>query len=149
MCFLLLTALYNRPSSSNCVVRLIPEEDAKAKAQLEQANKALSRELEEVKSTLSQTEETLKAVEEQKTIYHDQIIKTSNTLMSSVKGLLAVLKKVRMCLLCICWFIFTLRQEMSFFHTDIVDFYTSCVTVRSSAVGVLTQTQIIGTKAWE
>lgn len=69
------------------------DEDAKAKAQLEQANKALSRELEEVKSTLSQTEQTLKTVEEQKTIYHEQIIKTSNTLMASVKGLLAVLKK--------------------------------------------------------
>lgn len=73
---------------------LIPDEDAKVKAQLEQANKTLSRELEEVKSTLSQTEQTLKAVEEEKTTYHDQIIKTSNTLMSSVKGLLAVLKKV-------------------------------------------------------
>lgn len=73
---------------------LIPDEDSKVKAQLEQANKALTRELEEVKSTLSQTEETLKTVEEQKTIYHNHIIKTSNTLMSSVKGLLGVLKKV-------------------------------------------------------
>lgn len=61
---------------------------------MEQANKALSRELEEVKSTLNQTEQTLKAVEEQKTIYYNQISKTSTTLMSTVKGLLAVLKKV-------------------------------------------------------
>lgn len=73
---------------------LIPEEDAKVKVQLEQANKALSRELEEVKNNLSQTEETLKTVEEQRTIYHDHMIKTSNTLMSTVKGLLGVLKKV-------------------------------------------------------
>lgn len=73
---------------------LIPDEDAKVKAQLEQANKALSRELEEVKNTLSQTEQTLKTVEEQKTIYHDHMVKTSNTLMSTVKGLLVVLKKV-------------------------------------------------------
>lgn len=72
----------------------IPDEDSKVKTQLEQANKALTRELEEVKSTLSQTEQTLKTVEEQKTIYHNHIIKTSNTLMSSVKGLMGVLKKV-------------------------------------------------------
>lgn len=70
------------------------EEDAKAKAQLEQANRALTKELEEVKSTLGQTEQTLKTVEEQKTIYYDHVFKTSNTLMSTVKGLLAVLKKV-------------------------------------------------------
>ncbi|KAG8000122.1 Cell division cycle and apoptosis regulator protein 1 [Nibea albiflora] len=69
------------------------EEDAKVKAQLEQANKALSKELEEVKSTLSQTEQSLKAAEEQKTMYHDHMSKTSHTLMSTVKGLMAVLKK--------------------------------------------------------
>lgn len=73
---------------------LILEEDAKVKLQLEQANKALSRELEDVKGNLSQTEQTLKTVEEQKTIYHDQIVKTSNTLMASFKGLMAVIKKV-------------------------------------------------------
>lgn len=69
------------------------DEDAKVKAQVEQANKTLIRELEEVKGTLSQTEQTLKAADEQKTIYHNQINKTSNTLTSSVKELLAVLKK--------------------------------------------------------
>lgn len=69
------------------------DEDAKAKAQLEQANKSLSRELEEVKSSLSQTEQTLKAAEEQKTVYHDHINKTCNTLMSTVKGMLTVMKK--------------------------------------------------------
>lgn len=74
---------------------LIAEEDAKVKAQLEQANKALTKELEEVKSTLGQTEQTLKSVEEQKTIYHDNIVKTSNTLMSTVKGLLELMKKVQ------------------------------------------------------
>lgn len=73
----------------------IPDEDAKVKAQLEQSNKALSRELEEVKSTLSLTEQTLKNAEEQKTIYHDHMSKTSSTLMSTAKGLLAVLKKVQ------------------------------------------------------
>lgn len=73
---------------------LILEEDAKVKLQLEQANKALSRELEDVNGNLSQTEQTLKTVEEQKTIYHDQIVKTSNTLMASFKGLMAVIKKV-------------------------------------------------------
>jgi len=61
---------------------------------LEQANKALSKELEEVKSSLGQTEETLKAAEEQKTIYHEQIRTSANTLMATVKGLLGVLKKV-------------------------------------------------------
>lgn len=72
----------------------LPEEDAKVKAQLEQANKALSRELEEVKSSLSDTEQTLKTSEEQKTLYHDHLFKSSNTLMTTVKGMLAVLKKV-------------------------------------------------------
>lgn len=69
------------------------DEDAKVKAQLEQANKALSRELEELKSTLSQTEQTLKTTEEQNTVYHDQIKKTSSSLMATVKGLLVVLNK--------------------------------------------------------
>lgn len=69
------------------------DEDAKVKAQVEQANKCLSRELEEVKSTLSQTEQTLKAVEEQKTVYHEQLSKLTGSLMSTVKGLLVVLKK--------------------------------------------------------
>lgn len=73
---------------------LIPDEDAKVKGQLEQANKSLTRDLEEVKNTLSQTEKTLKAVEEQKTIYHEHLGKTCKTLMDSVKGLLAVTKKV-------------------------------------------------------
>lgn len=72
----------------------LPEEDAKVKAQLEQANKSLSRELEEVKSSLSDTEQTLKTSEEQKTLYHDHLFKSSNTLMTTVKGMLAVLKKV-------------------------------------------------------
>lgn len=66
----------------------------KVKTQLEQTNKALSKELEEVKNTLSQTKETLKATEEQKTVYHSHINKTSSTLLSTVKELLAVLKKV-------------------------------------------------------
>lgn len=78
-----------------CIFVALPEEDAKVKTQLEQANKALSQELEEVKSTLSDTEQTLKSTEEQKTIYHDQLFKSSNTLMATVKGMLAVLKKVR------------------------------------------------------
>lgn len=69
------------------------DEDAKVKGQLEQANKSLSRELEEVKSTLSQTEQTLKAAEEQKTIYHEQMSRSATSLMSTVKGLMAVLKK--------------------------------------------------------
>ncbi|TMS04336.1 Cell division cycle and apoptosis regulator protein 1 [Larimichthys crocea] len=73
--------------------KLEKKEDAKAKAQLEQANKSLSKELDEVKSTLSQTEQSLKAAEEQKTMYHDHMSKTSSTLMSTVKGLMAVLKK--------------------------------------------------------
>lgn len=75
-------------------ISFLPDEDAKVKAQLEQANKALSKELEEVKSTLSQTEQTLKTVEEQNTTYHDHIYKTSNTLMATVKAMLGVLKKV-------------------------------------------------------
>lgn len=73
---------------------LIADECGKVRAQLEQANKALTRELEVVKSTLSQTEQTLKTVAEEKTIYHEHIVKTSNTLMSTFKGLLGVLKKV-------------------------------------------------------
>lgn len=64
------------------------------KAQLEKSNKALTRELEEVKRTLNQTEQTLTSVKEQKTVYHDHIVKTSNSLMSTVKGLLGLMSKV-------------------------------------------------------
>lgn len=64
------------------------------KAQLEKSNKALTRELEEVKKTLNQTEQTLTSVKEQKTVYHDHIVKTSNSLMSTVKGLLGLMSKV-------------------------------------------------------
>lgn len=71
------------------------DEDSKVKAQVEQANTALSKELEEVKSTLSNTEQTLKVTDEQRNIYLDQISQTSNTLTSAVKELLAVLKKVQ------------------------------------------------------
>lgn len=71
-----------------------PDEDAKVKAQLEQANKALSRELEELKSTLGDTEQTLKTTEQQNAVYHQHLFKSSNTLMATVKGMLAVLKKV-------------------------------------------------------
>lgn len=71
-----------------------PDEDAKIIAKLEQANEALTQELEEVKATLSQTEETLKGEEEQKTLYHNHMNKTCNSLMSTVKGLMAVLKQV-------------------------------------------------------
>lgn len=69
------------------------DEDTKVKAQLEQANKSLSRELEEVKSTLSQTEQTLKTVEEEKKVYRELLSKSANSLMSTVKGVLEVLKK--------------------------------------------------------
>lgn len=73
---------------------LLADECGKVRLQLEQTNKTLTKELEEVKSNLSQTEQTLKTVEEEKTIYHEHIVKTSNTLMSTFKGLLGVLKKV-------------------------------------------------------
>uniref|UniRef100_A0A3Q2E5J6 Cell division cycle and apoptosis regulator protein 1 n=1 Tax=Cyprinodon variegatus TaxID=28743 RepID=A0A3Q2E5J6_CYPVA len=69
-------------------------EDAKLKAQLEEANKVLTKELEEVTSTLSRTEHTLRAVTEQKTIYYDYMRKSANTLMTTVNELLDVLKKV-------------------------------------------------------
>lgn len=49
-----------------------------------------------MKSSLNQTEQTLSAVEEQKTIYHKTLNKSANSLMSTVKGLLEVLKKVRL-----------------------------------------------------
>lgn len=62
---------------------------------MEQANKSLSRELEEVKSTLSQTEQTLKTVEEEKKVYREILSKSANSLMSTVKGVLEVLKKVQ------------------------------------------------------
>lgn len=68
-------------------------EDGKVKAQVEEANRELSRELEEVKGSLSQTEQTLKAAEEQKSLFHQQLSDTSNTLTATVKDLLAVLKK--------------------------------------------------------
>lgn len=55
----------------------------------------MSKELEEVKSTLSHTEQTLKATDAQKNIYLEQISKTSSSLTSSVKELLAVMKKVQ------------------------------------------------------
>lgn len=77
-----------------CFSRFVAEEDTKVKAQLEKSNKALTRELEEVKRTLNQTEQTLTSVKEQKTIYHDHIVKTSNSLMSTVKGLLGLTSKV-------------------------------------------------------
>ncbi|MEQ2278866.1 Cell division cycle and apoptosis regulator protein 1 [Ameca splendens] len=69
------------------------EEDAKVAGHLEQANKALTKELEEVTSTLSQTEETLRAVKQQKTIYYDLMSTSANSLMTTVNGLLDVLKK--------------------------------------------------------
>lgn len=69
------------------------EEDAKLKAQLEHANEALTKELEEVTSTLSRTEETLRAVKEQKTIYYELMRKSANSLMTNVNELLDVLRK--------------------------------------------------------
>ncbi|XP_013879868.1 cell division cycle and apoptosis regulator protein 1 isoform X2 [Austrofundulus limnaeus] len=69
------------------------EESAKVIAELEQANKTLTTELEEVKSTLSQTEETLSTVQEQKTIYYDLMNKSATSLMSTVKGLMEVLNE--------------------------------------------------------
>lgn len=63
-------------------------------AELEQAKKALTKELEEVKSTLSQTEETLSTVKEQKKIYYDLMKKSATSLMSTVKGLMEVLNEV-------------------------------------------------------
>uniref|UniRef100_A0A3B3WGG9 Cell division cycle and apoptosis regulator protein 1 n=1 Tax=Poecilia mexicana TaxID=48701 RepID=A0A3B3WGG9_9TELE len=70
------------------------EEDAKLKAQLELANKSLSKELEEVTSALSRTEETLRAVKEKKTVYYELMSNSANSLMTTVNGLLDVLKKV-------------------------------------------------------
>ncbi|XP_024152756.1 cell division cycle and apoptosis regulator protein 1 isoform X2 [Oryzias melastigma] len=69
------------------------EDDSKVKAQLEQANKAFSQELEEVKSSLSQTERTLGSVEEQRALYRELLIKSAHSLTSTVRGLLDVLKK--------------------------------------------------------
>lgn len=69
------------------------EEDVKAMAKLEEANSALSKELEEVKEALRSTEETLKSTEETKTEFHSHISKTSSTLLATVKELLTVLKK--------------------------------------------------------
>uniref|UniRef100_A0A3B4A6A0 Cell division cycle and apoptosis regulator protein 1 n=1 Tax=Periophthalmus magnuspinnatus TaxID=409849 RepID=A0A3B4A6A0_9GOBI len=71
------------------------EEDVKVITQLEQANKALTKELEEVKEALSQAEEALKSTEEQKSVFHSHLSKTSSTLLTTVKELLTVLKKVR------------------------------------------------------
>lgn len=64
-------------------------------AELEQANKTLTKELEEVKSTLSHTEETLSTVKEQKKIYYDLMNKSATSLMSTVKGLMEVLNEVQ------------------------------------------------------
>ena len=61
---------------------------------MEQANKALSKELEEVKGTLGLTQETLKTTEELKTTYHRQINTCAGSLTSAVKELLATLGKV-------------------------------------------------------
>lgn len=60
---------------------------------MEQANKALSKELEEVKGMLGQTQENLKTTEELKTTYHQQIDKCASSLTSAVKELLATLGK--------------------------------------------------------
>ncbi|KAM6956273.1 cell division cycle and apoptosis regulator protein 1-like [Aplochiton taeniatus] len=70
------------------------EEDTKTMLALEEANKALSKELEELRSTLDQTQETLKASEEQKTSYHNQLFKITETLSASVKDTLGILKMV-------------------------------------------------------
>uniref|UniRef100_A0AAV2JMB2 Cell division cycle and apoptosis regulator protein 1 n=1 Tax=Knipowitschia caucasica TaxID=637954 RepID=A0AAV2JMB2_KNICA len=69
------------------------EKDVKVITQLEQANKALSKELEEVKDSLSQAKDALKSSEEQKRVYHTHMSKTSTTLLSTAKELLTVLKK--------------------------------------------------------
>lgn len=69
------------------------DEDTKAMGSMEQANKALSKELEEVKGMLGQTQENLKTTEELKTTYHHQIDKCASSLTSAVKELLATLGK--------------------------------------------------------
>lgn len=69
------------------------EEDVKAISQLEQTNSALSKELEQVKEALSRAQEALKSTEEQKSVYHNHMSKTSSTLLTTVKELLAALKK--------------------------------------------------------
>uniref|UniRef100_A0A3P9ALM0 Cell division cycle and apoptosis regulator protein 1 n=1 Tax=Esox lucius TaxID=8010 RepID=A0A3P9ALM0_ESOLU len=70
------------------------DEDTKQIIQLVSANKALSKDLEEVKGTLSQTENSLHATEEQKTVYHDQLSRTLSSLGSAMKELQGVLQKV-------------------------------------------------------
>ncbi|XP_034148520.1 cell division cycle and apoptosis regulator protein 1 isoform X12 [Esox lucius] len=69
------------------------DEDTKQIIQLVSANKALSKDLEEVKGTLSQTENSLHATEEQKTVYHDQLSRTLSSLGSAMKELQGVLQK--------------------------------------------------------
>jgi conjugal transfer/entry exclusion protein len=74
----------------------VPAEDTKQILQLVSDNRALSKDLEEVKGTLGQTENNFRATVEEKTVYHDQLSKTLNNLGNTIKELQGVLKKVEL-----------------------------------------------------
>ncbi|XP_062319317.1 cell division cycle and apoptosis regulator protein 1 isoform X2 [Osmerus eperlanus] len=70
------------------------DEGAKVMMQLEQENGEMAKELQEIKSHLEQTEESLKVVEEQKSHFCSQLHKTADSLTSTMKELLGTLQKV-------------------------------------------------------
>ncbi|XP_048863944.1 cell division cycle and apoptosis regulator protein 1 isoform X3 [Brienomyrus brachyistius] len=69
------------------------EEDAKAISQLESANSSLLREVEELKSSLAQTQKNLAATEETQSCLQDQLQKTVCSLTTVMKELQGVLRK--------------------------------------------------------
>ena len=75
-------------------VCLLIDEGAKVMMQLEQENGEMAKELQEIKSHLEQTEESLKVVEEQKSHFCSQLHKTADSLTSTMKELLGTLQKV-------------------------------------------------------
>lgn len=69
------------------------DEDAKHISHLETTNRSLTRELEDVKARLAQTEGNLSATEQKKSSFEDQLHKTVTNLNGAIKELQGVLQK--------------------------------------------------------
>uniref|UniRef100_A0AAY4ET01 Cell division cycle and apoptosis regulator protein 1 n=1 Tax=Denticeps clupeoides TaxID=299321 RepID=A0AAY4ET01_9TELE len=70
------------------------EEDVKRIVELETTNRNLLRDLENAKNTLCETEASLKATEQRKTCFEDQLQKAATSLNGVMKELQSVLRKV-------------------------------------------------------
>lgn len=75
-------------------VFFIAEEDAKHISEMESTNRSLMRELEQVKSSLKDTEKNLRACEQQKSSYLEQLRRTLLSLSTVMKDLQSVVPNV-------------------------------------------------------